>query len=230
MPYDIGPNHFETLKKFPREAQGPVGWMPISWADIVLDEGQEFEPPLPAIRFDRNQLRSYCRDKKIPPMHAFISVMAWGKQMPQKLQSYREEIASKRTMIEDLVKRTRDGASRQVAYDMWRKKVTGLGPSYITKLLAFLSPTEDMAIMDQWAVKSINLLYNQKVIRLLPKGSPNCSPDASCHGADYERYCSYLEDLQVKLGEPTLSATEERIFSKSEPATWRAYVIDTWRG
>jgi hypothetical protein len=229
MPYIINHSHFETLKRFPREAQGPVGWMPTSWVDIVLDEGQEFEPPLPAIRFDRNQLRSYCRDETTPPMHAFISVMAWGKQMPQKLQSYREEIALKRTMIEDMVKRTRDGASRQAAYDMWRKKVTGLGPSYITKLLAFLSPTEDMAIMDQWAVKSINLLYDQEVIRLLPKGSPNCSPDASCRGTDYERYCSYLEDLQGRLVEPTLSATEERIFSKSAPATWREYVIDTWR-
>ena len=155
--------------------------------------------------------------------------MAWGKQMPQKLQSYREEIASKRTMIEDLVKRTRDGASRQVAYDMWRKKVTGLGPSYITKLLAFLSPTEDMAIMDQWAVKSINLLYDQEVIRLLPRGVINCSPDASCDGADYDRYCSFLEDLQGRLGEPTLSAAEERIFSWPAPATWRQHVIDNWK-
>lgn len=83
--------------------------------------------------------------------------------------------------------------------------------------------------MDQWAVKSINLLYDQEVIRLLPKEAINCSPDASCRGRDYERYCSYHEDLQGRLGEPTISATEERIFSKSEPATWREYVIDTWR-
>ncbi|WP_288039238.1 hypothetical protein [Acidiphilium sp.] len=96
--------HLEVLSRFPWEAQGPVGWMPISWADIVLDEWQGFEPPLPAIRFDRNQLLSYCRDKNTPPMHAFMSVMAWRKQMPQKLQSYREEIALRRTMIEDLVK------------------------------------------------------------------------------------------------------------------------------
>ncbi len=229
MPYNINRVQLETLQRFPREPQGPVGWMPISWADMVLDQWQGFEPSLPAKRFDREQLRLYCRNKDTPPMHSFISIMAWGAQYPQDKRKYRDEVASKQAIIEQLIIRTRDENSRQASYDMWRNVVTGLGPSYITKLLAFLSPSEKLAIMDQWTVKSINLLYGQEVIQLLPRGKTRCSPIASCRGADYVRYCDYLEDLKVRLGERTLSATEERIFSRNAPGTWRQHVIDTWR-
>ena len=200
--------------------------MPGSWADIQLDQWQGFDPPLPAIRHGRAQLRAYCRESTTPPMHAYIAVMAWGQQSP-KSGRYREDLRAKKDAIADLVRKTREEMPRADAYDLWRKaKVWGLGPSFFTKLLAFLCPNENMAIMDQWAVKSVNILYNTEVIRLTAN-----SPCSSNKGLDYERYCCCLENLQSLLNEKTISSTEERIFSRLIEGrdTWRSYVKETWK-
>lgn len=44
-----------------------------------------------------------------------------------------------------------------------------------------------------------------------------------------ERYCVHLEDLRQRLGEDSLSATEERIFSREGTETWREYVKTHWK-
>lgn len=122
------------------------------------------------------------------------------------------------------------GMLRAEAYDFWKGKVWGLGPSFFTKLLAFICPVGGMAIMDQWAVKAMNLLYQSEVVRLAPTkpGVLKTSPCSSNTGRDYERYCLHLEDLRDRLGEASLSATEERIFSRPGGGTWRAHVEENW--
>jgi hypothetical protein len=220
--------HFAVLRDIPWTPYGPEGLMPISWADLNLDQWKGFDPPLPARRQSRTELRAYCRDPDTPPMHAFIAVMAWGKQLPRS-DRYREEVQAKQGQICNMVTAVRRGMTRVEAYDRWRGQVWGLGPSYFTKLLAFLCPCESMAIMDQWAAKAVNLLYRREIVRLnAARSGTSTSPSSSNTGKHYECYCHHLEDLQHRLGEASLSSTEERIFSRRGNGTWRDHVEKHW--
>jgi hypothetical protein len=208
---------------------GAEGLMPASWADLILNQWEGFDPPLPRRRMSRAELWTYCQARKTPPMHAFIAIMAWGGQRPRS-DEYRKDIERKQKEICKLMTELRRGMPREEAYNSLKGKVWGLGPSFITKILAFMCPNGDMAIMDQWAVKAVNLRYKPEVIRLVrtKPGVPGTSPCRSNTGRDYDRYCRHLEDLQHRLGEASLSATEERIFSRRGEA-WRAYVEKNWK-
>jgi hypothetical protein len=204
--------------------------MPISWADLVLNQWQEFDPPLPRRRMSRSDLRAYCQAPNTSAMHAFIAIMAWGGQQPWS-DKYRKDLQKKQDDIRVWMAQLRQGMPRADAYELWKGKVWGLGPSFITKLLAFTCSKGDMAIMDQWAVKAVNLLYGREVIRLAGT-APNVSPCGSTTGQDYDDYCRHLEDLQCRLGEKSLSDTEERIFSRRGEGgkeTWRDHVEKNWK-
>lgn len=78
-------------------------------------------------------------------------------------------------------------------------------------------------------MKAVNLLYGTVVVRLArPDERMATSPIQGTKGSDYERYCLHIEDLQRRLGEPTLSATEERIFSRYG-SPWRSHVVQHWQ-
>ena len=219
--------HFEVLQNMSWLPAGAGGVMPTSWADMVLHQW-DFDIPLPARRLTRQELRAYSRDPETPPMHAYIAIMAWGGQSPRS-KKYRADVAAQEAVIIENVQKVRDGLSRAEAYELWIDAVWGLGPSFFTKILCFLCPDENMAIMDQWAVKALNLLYGREVIRLsnVHADGSGGAPSGSNRGDDYERYCRYLEKLQVELGEASISAAEERIFYGSP--FWRDYVKTHWQ-
>ncbi len=222
--------HFRVIRDVVWTPYGAEGLMPVSWADLVLNRWDGFDLPLPARRQSRIELRAYCQDPVTPPMHAFIAVMAWGVHLPRS-RKFREAVQDKQDLICDMMTAVIQGMPRADAYDLWKGKVWGLGPSFFTKLLAFMCPLGSMAIMDQWTAKAVNLLYQSEVVRLAATkpGLFETSPCNSNTGRDYERYCLHLEDLQHRLKEASLSATEERIFSRAGEGTWRAHVVEHWK-
>jgi hypothetical protein len=190
LPLVVDQAHFAVLRDIAWTSYGAEGVMPISWADLVLNRWEGFDPPLPARRQSRAELRAYCQDPATPPMHAFIAVMAWGVKMP-KSRKYREDVLAKQDLICGMLASVRQGIPRAAAYDLWKGKVWGLGPSFFSKLLAFMCPVGSMAIMDQWAVKAVNLLYQSEVVRLATT-KPDESETSPCNsntGRDYEHYC-----------------------------------------
>jgi hypothetical protein len=218
--------HFQHLAGISWTPYGSEGLMPATWADLVLNRWEGFDPPLPQRRMSRTDLRIYCQAPETPVLHAFIAIMAWGGQLPRS-RRYREDFERQQDDICMWMSQLRQGMPRADAYELWKGKVWGLGPSFITKLLAFTCSKGDMAIMDQWAVKAVNLLYGREVIRLSGT-APNVSPCGSTTGQDYDDYCRHLEDLRCRLGEKSLSDAEERIFSRRGEGTWRDYVEKNW--
>jgi hypothetical protein len=230
LPSVVDQAHFAVLRSIAWKPYGAEGVMPVSWADLVLNKWKGFNPPLPARRQSRTDLRAYCQNPATPPMHAFIAVMAWGVKMPRSWK-FREAVLTNQDFICGTLAAVRKGGIRRAeAYDRWKGRVWGLGPSFFSKLLAFMCPDDSMAIMDQWTVKAVNLLYQSEVVRLAStKPGVQTSPCNSNTGQDYERYCLHLKDLQCRLGEASLSATEERVFSRLGEGTWRAYVVEHWQ-
>lgn len=234
----LSETHFQVLEHSEKKRQGPVGIEATKWAAQTFGGQINFGPPLPNYKMDRGQLRRFSIDPKTPPMNAYIAIMAWGGQLINKANA--KALLEQQHVVEGIVEETRKNKmSREDAYNLWKGKVKGLGPSFLTKLLAFLCPDENMTIMDQWTVKSINLLYQKEVIKLTRgrnKEGAGASPQGECTGKDYERYHKYLEQIQKKLNETTpsaekmtLSETEECIFSTWNNGEWRKYVRDNWK-
>ncbi|WP_375196396.1 hypothetical protein [Sphingobium sp.] len=220
--------HLAALRGMAFQPNGPGGVMPSTWADAALDRWNGFDPPLPPRRFDRRELRAYCLDPDTPVFHAFVAIMAWGGQEARS-RKFREAIEARQDVLETALYRLREGQARAKAYDSWSGLIWGLGPSFLTKVIAFMSPTEDVAIMDQWAVKALHLLYGTRIVHLSPpKGEDRrASPTNKNDGGRYDAYCAHLEHLRDALGLRSVLDTEERIFCRPG-GMWRKYVRLNW--
>lgn len=229
MSMQLNARHLAALRGTAFQPNGPGGLMPSSWADVALDRWDGFDPPLPPRRFDRRELRAYCQDPNTPAFHAFVAIMAWGGQAARS-RKFREAIKVRQDAVEKALHRLREGQTRAQAYDSWSGLIWGLGPSFLTKVIAFMSPAEDVAIMDQWAVKALHLLYGTRIVHLSPPRGEGrrASPAKKNDGSHYDAYCAHLEDLREVLGLRTVADAEERIFCRPGGA-WRDYVHRHWR-
>ncbi|KEQ53958.1 hypothetical protein [Sphingobium chlorophenolicum] len=225
----LNQQHLAALQMAAFQPNGRGGMMPISWADVALDQWDGFDPPLPRQRFDRHELRAFCRDKETPVFHAFVAIMAWGRQSA-RTGEFRKSVEEKRGQIEQALNGLRAGQGRVEAYNAWSGLVKGLGPSFFTKVIAFMSPSDDVAIMDQWAVKALHLLYGKEIVHLTPPSGDQkrCSPSGKNDGTRYSAYCAHLEHLGSALGLKGASAVEERIFCRPD-GPWREYVDRNWQ-
>ncbi len=105
------------------------------------------------------------------------------------------------------------------------KKLKGMGPAYFTKLICFVNPNLKGYIMDQWTSKSINLLFENKIVALTNSG----------HVADknssaiYEDFCFKIEFLADLLNLKPIDL-EENLFSNGgiNKGKWRQFVVDNW--
>jgi len=221
--------HLSVLRAAPFSPNGPGGVMPTSWADSALNIWSGWNPPLPQVRLCRAALRTYCQDPATPPFHAFVAIMAWGNQVARSAK-FRTAVMQNRADIEHALNDLRKGLAPAVAYDRWRGMLWGLGPSFFTKIIAFMSPAENVAIMDQWAVKALHLLYGTKMVHLSPPSGNGrmASPMAKNRGHHYADYCDHLAHLGQILGVATVSGVEERIFCRPS-GPWRAYVHQHWQ-
>ena len=97
--------------------------------------------------------------------------------------------------------------------------------AYFTKLIFFCPRQHDGYIMDQWTSKSVNLIFDEKIVDLSKAGFVTDTNNAD----KYERFCRCIEELGEAAGwEP--EETELRIFSEGRGrGAWRNYVIENWR-
>ena len=113
----------------------------------------------------------------------------------------------------------------------------GVGPAFYTKLIYFLGNQEGL-IMDQWTAKSVNLLCNNKIIKLDSGYVSKRNKDN-----DYIAFINIVKKLQIELAMYSLSETEALIFSTSRKVNrttlnseqnliaseWRNFVIENYK-
>ena len=113
----------------------------------------------------------------------------------------------------------------------------GVGPAFYTKLIYFLGNQEGL-IMDQWTAKSVNLLCNNKIIKLDSGYVSKRNKDN-----DYIAFINIVKKLQIELAMYSLSETEALIFSTSRKVNrttlnseqnliaseWRNFVIANYK-
>jgi len=156
-----------------------------------------------------------------------IIILSWGgmnRKHGKALFDHKEWL--------NIIENMRSGIieSRKEAYELFqglRKegKLTGMGPAYFTKLICFVNPKLNGYIMDQWTSKSINLLFENKLILLNSNGHVTDKNTAEI----YEDFCCKIEQLGelLKLSPITL---EENLFSNGglKKGDWRQYVVNNW--
>lgn len=159
-------------------------------------------------------LRSVCLDANNPSDAVYVAVMAWGKQ---HFGNFRQSWRHRPEIVARLDRLRSVSMARGEAYDLFaRQRIGGLGPAYFTKLLFFCSPGSHHRIMDQWAAKSINLLFDD----LVPMKGKWVSQAATA--SHYESYCGGVDWVAGRLGcEP--AAAEMFLFS-GRGSPWRRYV------
>jgi hypothetical protein len=154
--------------------------------------------------------------------------MAWGGQGqgPGKAQHVRNAWIARGAISEKLAALRVGNLSRAEAYDLFsgHQAIAGLGPSYLTKLLYFFSPELTFYIMDQWTVKSVNLLTGEHICRI-----HGAAPSYLNTGRNYQAFCEVVDDLAVLHGS-TGEEIEQRLFSSGgiPRAPWRQHVYENW--
>ena len=126
--------------------------------------------------------------------------------------------------------RTEEIKTRKEAYELFKnlrknKKLKGMGPAYFTKLICFVNPKLKGYIMDQWTSKSINLLFESKLLFL----GNNVNVTDNNSDEIYEDFCLKIEYLPELLNLKPIDL-EENLFSNGgiNKGKWRQFVVDNW--
>ena len=154
-----------------------------------------------------------------------IAILSWGgmnREHGKSLFQNKEWLDLIDMMRNDDIK------TRKEAYELFKnlrnnKKLKGMGPAYFTKLICFVNPNLKGYVMDQWTSKSINLLFESKLLFLNSNGNVTDKNTSEI----YEDFCCKLEYLAelLKLNPIDL---EENLFSNGgiNKGKWRQFVVD----
>ena len=194
------------------------------WTSVFGDQPTRLQPST----VSRDKLKSICANSDYSNREALAAVMAWGGMR----RSHGRGLIVNLEKICDIVGNLRCGQlSRDGAYSQFFElrrngQLRGMGPAYYTKLIFFCSPKHDGFIMDQWTSKSINLIYDTRVVDLTYAGHVSDKNDATT----YVKFCHAVEELAQKGGWTTEEA-EMRLFSYGgkTKGLWREYVIKNWK-
>ena len=217
------------LREIGFKSQGSVGDIPSQWADDMRI-AHSFE--LPNDVLTREEVRTICQEPANDPLMAYLVVMAWGAQGrgPGGRRQVQQAWENQEKLHENLTKIKNGKLSREEEYDLFTNEgeITGLGPSYFTKLLYFFSPNPTRYIMDQWTTKAIILLTVKNIIR-----HSNQGPTKYNTGKNYEIFCRVIEDLVNKIRVKSGNDVEQILFSfgsvKRQPrGEFRQLIINEW--
>lgn len=216
--------HFQYFKECPFEKQGVLGLPPFRWAEKLGLKGVPLVDQLPQESLDRSSVRAICRDFTKPVLFGYVCAMCWGVQEkgPRGSRGVTEAWDGRKTIEEHLETIRKGNLSRGEAYNLLsgKRKVKGLGPSYLTKLLFFFSPAEDLWIMDQWTAKSVNLLTGEMVVRI-----SGGAPSGRNKGGNYQAFCEEIDKLASRINCDG-NQIEQRLMSRAKPlGKWRKYVV-----
>lgn len=245
-PQFFQPEHLAAFAAIPFEPQPPYGKAPTRWASMMQITGSPELPTfdkLPDKQLTRPEVRKQCL-APFPVLHGYIVAMAWGDQGAGPGGTKHALTAwQSRGLIAELLTELRKGKlTRRDAYDLFATNpVTGLGPSYYSKLLYFFRSGKstqpvDRYIMDKPTAKSINLLAGEQIVRLNKDGNV----EASNTGENYDAFCREVDRLAQILNArhgatPPRSGedVEQMLFSlgsikKQPPRAWRQYLDAKW--
>ena len=212
--------HLKKLIEIGNQEQGYVGINSKSWADYVFGNANKIDPFLNK-KFDRYELFNYC--KNAGNINAVIAILSWGGMKRNHGKLFFDQYETVEECINNL--RLNKVKTRKAAFCMfqnWRKEnpKLGMGIGYYTKLICFLAPQLNGYIMDQWASKSINLLFDNEIVNL----QNGIWVDDSNNEEVFELYCQKIDELAVVLGCTGFEA-EKRIFSLGYgKGLWRNYL------
>lgn len=156
-----------------------------------------------------------------------IAILSWGGMN----REHGKSLFQNKEWLELIEKiKSNQIRTREEAYALFtalrkNKKLKGMGPAYFTKLICFVNPSLKGYIMDQWTSKSINLLFENKIVALTNSG----------HVADknssaiYEDFCLKIEFLANLLNLKPIDL-EENLFSNGgiNKGKWRQFVVNNW--
>jgi hypothetical protein len=226
MPPPFIDPHYNRFAEIPFQPQGALGKSPSQWvADLNLQDVPDVAQ-LPQQPLDRAGVREICRNPNKPVLFGYVCAMCWGWQEkgPRGNQGVTDPWQEREKIARHLETLRAGNLTRSEAYSLFRGegKVSGLGPSYFTKLLFFFSPAEDFWIMDQWTGKSINLLTGEIVVRF-----NGASPSDKNKGGNYQAYCEEVDALAGLL-KVSGDEIEQRLMSKGKPNPWpwRMHILE----
>ncbi len=198
---------------------------------------------------NRAQLIGRQPCKNIDTSELCVSILAWGGIRPDHFNLLFTQ--NKTNVWLPVAEQIRQGnLTRKDAFDRFTKlrendNLPGMGPAYFTKLIYFLMPRKKDNpigyIMDQWLGCSINLLFNELVVKLNHSisWSKNVTDvDASDisstvsdfnTGDNYERFCLAVEKVSSEIGDSwTPESAELAMMSagRKKPQVWRKYVVE----
>ncbi|MEN8857935.1 MAG: hypothetical protein ABF260_07705 [Flavobacteriaceae bacterium] len=178
-------------------------------------------------KLTRNELLDTFYKKELTDEELGIAILSWGgmnREHGKSLFQNKEWLQ----LIKDL--RNNQIKTREEAYNLFavlrqNKKLKGMGPAYFTKLICFVNPGLKGYIMDQWTSKSINILYDKKIIHLTKSGHVS---DKNT-GLIYEEFCAKIEELANRLSIDPMTL-EENLFSSGgiNKGNWRKFIVDNW--
>lgn len=221
------PSHLEYFLSLPNDSKVFMGPNSLSWSTYVTQEQIEGLQLLNK-NFYRDQLLEFCADKRHSDMLTLLAVLSWGgmhREHGKKL------LRSSETVL-DIVNKLRNNyfESRKEAFNyiqMQRKNnlLPGLGIGYFTKLICFMAPELKGYIMDQWVAKAINLITDNKIVKI--DRSHWVTDENNCD--DYEKFCFEVDRIGEFLKTDGYKA-EEKLFSIGgrTKGAWRKYVIEKY--
>lgn len=227
----LSPVHWDMFQSIPFIPQDTFGKAPVSWAKTNRIDLEFDGYVLPNNVLTRQEVRKLCQDKSMPVLFGYVCAMAWGLQGsgPGGSRTVERAWSARRTIEKLLIEIRTSSLTRAQAYALFeRNPVPGIGPAYFTKLIYFFLPSYPIGyIMDQWTAKSINLLADRKIVRMVGD-----SPTRANSSENYEAFCQIVDILAKKVG-CTGDEFEQRLFSqngqyKKVRGPWRAHVLNNW--
>jgi hypothetical protein len=220
----INKQAFEILKTSINQFNGWNGINAKKWGDYFYQKNLDQSLDC---KLTRTQLFNNDFSKDLSREELAIAILSWGgmnREHGKSLFQNKEWL----NLIDKM--RRNEITTRDEAYELFKnlrknKKLKGMGPAYFTKLICFVNPNLKGYIMDQWTSKSINLLFDSKIVLLTNSGHVGDKNSA----AVYDDFCLKIEYLAGLLKLKPIDL-EENLFSNGgvNKGKWRQFVLNNW--
>ena len=229
--------HLRELKKISEEfiSQDFVGSSPLSWMmyikknlpNLDLDKGNFSSDTL-----NRKRLYDMSSNSSLSNLDFSMNVLSWGGMRRTHGVSCLNNFSDWEPLIEKLRSGSIERSEAYLDFSFIRKsgKLKGMGPAFFTKLIFFGHPDHNGFIMDQWTARSVNLLLDTQLVKMISQKNGSSSVSDFNNEIVYEKFCRTIEDLTSKLNNITdPKITEEIIFSNGgkgeKKGKWRRYLL-----
>lgn len=205
---------WSNFSRTPYSPQLSLGEAPATWFIRLGLLNVPAASTLPSVPLTRRTLRSICIDAAVDVLHAYVCVMAWGRQdtVPggKGPSNVRESWAARERLAVILQQLRQGGLSRGESYRLFLEAgaVPGLGPSFFTKLLYFFGQNIPQG-------EAPYIVDNEILDRMAHLTGLPFARKASCGG--YQAVCWEMDQMVTQLSwslnECNGSHVEERLFA-----------------